>query len=199
MLPKNWDDITLEQYVAINKTLGEQPKDDEANWRLLIKRVSYLTGKDPEWVEDNLTINDLNRMREFLKMDLPTKIIRHFRLNGKRYVVDLDPTKYNAGRYMAVMNQLKDQRPEAIHKVLFQVCREIDWKGKTIDPDLNKLAETIESFKQLPLKIANPIRFFFAMLSENLTNDTLLYLTNQAKTMTKELQEEIDYLNDSAG
>lgn len=199
MLPKNWDDITLEQYVAISKTLCEQPKDDEANWRLLIKRVSYLTGKDPDWVEDNLTINDLNRMREFLKMDLPTKIIRHFRLNGKRYVVDLDPTKYNAGRYMAVMNQLKDQRPEAIHKVLFQVCREIDWKVKTIEPDLNKLPETIESFKQLPLKIANPIRFFFAMLSENLTNDTLLYLTNQAKTMTKELQEEIDYLNDSAG
>lgn len=199
MLPKNWDDITLEQYVAISKTLDEQPKDDEANWRLLIKRVSYLTGKDPDWVEDNLTINDLNRMRDFFKLDLPTKIIKHFRFNGKRYVVDLDPTKYNAGRYMAVMNQLKDQRPEAIHKVLFQVCREIDWKGKTIEPDLNKLVETIESFKQLPLKIANPIRFFFAMLSETLTNDTLLYLTNQAKTMTKELQEEIDYLNDSVG
>lgn len=199
MLPNNWNDITIEQYVAVYKTLDKEPTTPEAKLDLLVRRVCLLTNKEPEWVEDNCTMQDLSKMQDFLKSDLPLKIIKNFRFNGKRYTVDLDPTKYDAGRYMSVMNQLKDQRIENLHKILFQVVREVDWRGRTIEPDLNKLYETIEGFKQLPLKIANPISVFFCSLSENLTQSTLEYSTNQMKKVTKDLQKEIDYLNDSAG
>lgn len=211
MLPKNWNDVTVEQYNAIHKTFGEDPQDDEGQWKLLVKRVALITGNEPDWVEDNLTVQDLHRMSDLLKTPLPTLLVRHFRFNNRRYVVDIDPTKYNAGRYMSVMNAVKDPKADNTHKLLFQVCREIDFgfyrnnKGKlrfgvhTIEPDLNKLAEHIESFKELPLKIANPIKVFFCSLSENLTDATLEYLTKQAKETTSKLQTEIDYLNGSAG
>lgn len=211
MLPKDWNDITIEQYVAFHKTLSEDPKDDEGLWRLLIKRIALLTGNDPDLVEDSLTMSDLNKMAEFQRLPMPSKLIKNFRFNGKRYTVDIDPTKYNAGRYMSVMNQLRDDRIENAHKMIFQVCREVGFgfyrnaKGKlrfgnyTIEPDLNKIQETIESFKQLPLKIAEPIRFFFVRLSENLTADTQEYLTKEIQKQTKSLQTEIDCLSDSDG
>jgi len=199
MLPKDWNDITLEQYVAVYKTLSEEPKDAEAQLNLLIKRVCLLTNQDPGWVEDNLTMNDLAKMQDFLKVELPQKLIRSFRFNGKRYKVDINPTKYDAGRYMSVMNQLKDNKVENLHKVMFQICREVNWYGKTIEKDLSKLAEEIESFKQLPMKIVNPISVFFCLLSEHLTNGMLKYSTEQMSKAKEALQMEIDYLADMAG
>jgi hypothetical protein len=199
MLPKNWNDITIEQYVAVYKTLSEDPKDAEAQLNLLVKRVCLLTNQEPDWVEENCTMQDLAKMQDFLKSDLPLKLITDFRFEGRRYKVDIDPTKYDAGRYMSVMNQLKDSKIENLHKVIFQVCREVDWKGKTIEIDLKELPERIESFKQLPLKVANPISVFFCALSESLTNDILQYSISQIQTATKDLQTEIDYLNGSAG
>lgn len=199
MLPSNWNDITIEQYVAVYKTLSEDPKDAEAQLNLLVKRVCLLTNQEPDWVEENCTMQDLAKMQDFLKSDLPTRLITDFRFEGRRYKVDIDPTKYDAGRYMSVMNQLKDSKIENLHKVIFQVCREVDWKGKTIEIDLKELPARIESFKQLPLKVANPISVFFCALSESLTNDILQYSISQIQTATKDLQTEIDYLNGSAG
>lgn len=199
MLPKNWNDITIEQYVAVYKTLKEEPKTPEATLDLLIKRVCLLTNQEPDWVEDNCTMLDLAKMQEFLKSELPTKLVKAFRLNGRKYVVDIDPTKYDAGRYMSVMNQLKDSKIDNLHKVIFQVCRQVDWRGRTIEPDLGKIQETIEEFKQIPLKIANPISVFFCSLCETLTLDILKYSTNQMEKMNESLQMEIASLNDSVG
>lgn len=202
MLPKNWDDITLEQYTAFKKTLKEEPSGEDGELNLVIKQISFLTGLDPDYVEDNISASDVAKMHELIKTPLPTVITKRFRFNNKSYVADLNPTdskRYRGGRYMSVMNTLKDKHIDNDHKLLFQVCREVTWYGKTIEPDLNTIAEQIESFKQLPLKIANPIKVFFCSLSESLTDATLQYLTNKAKTATKQLQTEIDYLNGSAG
>jgi hypothetical protein len=199
MLPSNWNDITIEQYVAVYKTLSEEPKDAEAQLNLLVKRVCLLTNQEPDWVEDNCTMQDLARMQDFLKSDLPTKLITDFKFEGRRYKVDIDPTKYDAGRYMSVMNQLKDSKIENLHKVIFQVCREVDWKGKTIEIDLKELPARIESFKQLPLKVANPISVFFWSLSDNLTDVTLQYSISQMEKAKTALQTEIDCLSDSVG
>jgi hypothetical protein len=199
MLPKNWNDITIEQYVAVYKTLSEDPKDAEAQLNLLVKRVCLLTNQEPDWVEENCTMQDLAKMQEFLKSDMPTKLITDFRFEGRRYKVDIDPTKYDAGRYMSVMNQLKDSKIENLHKVIFQVCREVDWKGKTIEIDLKELPARIESFKQLPLKVANPISVFFWSLSNNLTDVTLQYSISQMEKAETALQTEIDCLSDSVG
>lgn len=199
MLPKNWNDITIEQYVAVYKTLDEQPKDAEAQLNLLIKRTCLLTFKEPEWVEDNLTMNDLAKMQDFLKSELPTKLIKEFRFKGRRYKVDIDPTKYDAGRYMSVMNQLKDSKIDNLHKIIFLICREVDWKGKTVEVPIDELADRIDSFRELPMKIANPLSVFFYNLSNNLTDVILKYSTEQMKKAKELVQTEVDYLENSVG
>lgn len=199
MLPKNWDDITIEQYVAVYKTLSEEPRTSEAQLNLLIKRTCLLTNKDPEWVDENLTMTDLAKMQDFLKLDLPTKLITKFRFQGRKYVVDIDPTKYDAGRYISVMNQLKDSKIDNLHKVVFFVCREVNAWGKTIEIPENEFAERVESFKQLPMKVVNPISVFFCNLSETLTEDIIKYSTQKVMEATMALQEEIDYLQSSDG
>jgi hypothetical protein len=200
MLPKDWNDITIEQYVAVYKTLKDNPKDTDSQSSLLILLTCLLTDKEPEWVEDNLTLNDLAKMQDFLKLDLPKKLVRDFRFNGKRYKVDIDPTKYNAGRYISVMNQLKgDNDIDSLHKVVYQVCREVNWMGFTKKKNISDIPTEIESFKQLPLKIANPIAVFFCNLSESLMLDIQKYLTNQMKKITADLQAEIDSLADTNG
>ncbi len=199
MLPKNWNDITIEQYVAVYKTLSEEPKTAEAQLDLLIKRTAYLTNLEPDYIEDNLTINDLAKMQDFLKSDLPSKLVTDFRFNGKRYKVFIDPTKYKAGDYMAVMNTVKDNKIDNLHKTIYCVCKEVDWKGRIIEVPENEIAERIESFKQLPLSVANPIAVFFCSLSENLTDVILKYSMDQMEKAKKALQTEIDCLNDSVG
>ena len=194
MLPHNWNDITIEQYVAVYKTLEEEPKDAEAQLNLLIKRTCLLTFKEPEWVEDNLTMNDLAKMQDFLKSELPTKLIADFRFKGRKYKADIDPTKYDAGRYMSVMNQLKDSKIDNLHKVIFLICREVDWKGKTVEVPIEELGQRIEDFKELPLKIANPLSVFFYSLSDNLTKDILEYSTELMKKAQEKIQEEMSYL-----
>lgn len=230
MLPKNWDDITLEQYVAVYKTLSEEPKGEDGDWNLLIKRVCLLTNKEPGWVDDNLTLNDLQKMQEFLKSELPTKLITDFRFNGRRYKVITNPTllkrsaykrildgikeKINGGDlsavdatkmdfdgYMSSMNTIrnKDKVLDNLHWTIFQVCHEVDWRGNVIEVPLGEIPERIEAFKQLPLKIANPISVFFWNLSKHLTNDMIKYSTEQMNKATADLQTEIDYLTDSVG
>lgn len=199
MLPSNWNDITIEQYVSVYKTLSEEPKDAEAQLNLLIKRTCLLTFKEPEWVEDNLTMSDLAKMQDFLKSPLPTKLIKNFRFNGKRYTVDIDPTKYDAGRYMSVMNQLKDSKIDNLHKVIFLVCREVNFLGQTVDVPTEEIVKDMEAFKQLPLKVANPIAVFFWTLYENLTDVTLKYSTDQMQTANELIQQELDYLESSGG
>ena len=199
MLPKNWDDITLEQYIAIYKTLDEEPKDAMAQLDLLVKRVCLLTNLEPDFVEENCSMNDLNYMADFLKKPMPTKLIQKFRFNGRLYKVKLDPNKYKAGEYMAVMNACKNSKPDGLPRIMFSVCKEINVFGKDIEVSPEKIHDRIEEFKQLPLKIANPIALFFSMLSSNLMETTLKYSTEQVMKATADLQVEIDCLKDSDG
>jgi hypothetical protein len=227
MLPKNWNDITIEQYVAVYKTLSEDPKDAEAQLNLLVKRVCLLTNQEPDWVEENCTMQDLAKMQDFLKSDLPLKLITDFRFEGRRYKVITNPnllkrtiykrildtvkrnigldskmdavdaTKMDFDGYMSSMNTIrdKDKALDNLHNTVFQICQEVDWKGRVIEIPEGEIIERIESFKQLPLKVANPIAVFFCSLSETLIQDTLTYSINQMKIATQKVQEEIDYLN----
>lgn len=199
MIPKNWDDITLEDYTSIYKTLSEEPKTDSEYWELTVRRVCYLTGKDPNWVDENMTMDDLSSIQELIKTPLPQKLIKNFSFNGRNYRVDIDPRKYTSGRYMSVMNQLKDEKLENLHKVIYQVCTEVTFFGKKVEPDLDKLPELIESFKQLPMKVVNPITVFFSILSKELTAAILQYSTSEMQKATEALKTEINYLEGSDG
>jgi len=198
MLPKNWDNITLEQYVAIYKTLDEQPEETEDQLKLLIKRACLITLQEPEWVEENLTMNDLAKMQEFLKMELPQTLVLDFVFKDKRYKAEIDPTKYKGGRLFACLNTLKDEdkRLDNIHRTIYNVCWRVDKKGKPIQLTDDEMIADMEDFRELPLKVANPLYVFFCSLSETLQTLTLTYSINQIQIANQMIQEETNYLAD---
>ena len=198
MLPKNWDNITLEQYVEYYKTKSENPTTDEGRYQLLLKRMCILTDLEFEYIDENLTMKDIARMEEFMKMELPQTLILDFVFKNKRYKAEIDPTKYKGGRLFACMNTLKDEdkRLDNIHRTIYNVCWRVDKKGKPIQLTDDEMIADMEDFRELPLKVANPLYVFFCSLSETLQTLTITYSINQIQIANQMIQEETNYLAD---
>lgn len=199
MLPKNWNDITIEQYVEFYKTLKEQPETDDGIYNLVLKRICILTDLEYEYIDENLTMKEINEMATLQKTELPQKLILDFRFNGRRYKANIDPTTYKGGRFMACLNTLSDEdkRLDRMHQTIFNVCNQVDWKGKPVDLTDDELIKHMEEFKQLPLKVANPLYVFFCSLSEYLSDVIVKYSTQQMEKAQKKIQEELAYLESS--
>jgi len=212
MVHKKWDTITIEQYVAIHKTKQDVQDTPEQLLNLLIKRYCIIENFELEDAE-KLEMNELYKVHDFMKSEMPVKIVKMFRLNyqslvtGKPvkqlYKVKLNPSEYSSGEYMAVMNSVKDpivnESMSNLHRLLFLICRPINRWGKEIEVPPCEIDGMIESFKQLPLQVARPIEVFFYNLSNDLTDLILLSSVNQM-TKTKEMMEkEISCLEDTDG
>lgn len=198
MLPSNWDNITLEQYVEYYKTKSENPTTDEGRYQLLLKRMCILTDLEFEYIDENLTMSDIVKMDEFMKMELPQTLILDFVFKDKRYKAEIDPTKYKGGRLFACMNTLKDEdkRLDNMHRTIFNVCQLVDKKGKPIDLPDDEMIANMEEFRELPLSVANPLYVFFCSLSETLQTLTLTYSLNKIQIANQMIQEEMNYLAD---
>ncbi len=194
----DWSKVSISNWLEYYKSLSwETPKDVIEQLDQNIERVSYLTGQSYEQIEE-LTASEIAQILKEAQ-ELPTTLYESFEFKGRKYVVDKDPTKYKAGRYMSVMNAVKDNAVENLHRILFVVCREVDDKGNEVIVPDDEISSRMNDFKELPMLYANPIAVFFYLLSENLMNVTLQYLADQAKIAKENLQVEIDYLQDTAG
>jgi len=185
MIPTNWSQVTLESYVPFQKTLDEVPETELQKHDLRVKRACLLANVEPEVIM-NMTMDEIAKVDDLIKSPRPTKIVKSFRINGQTYRVKLDPRKYNAGEYMAVMNACKDNGGENLHRILFLVCEPVNnWgRKKKFTPD--EFEARMKDFKQLPVSIAYPIAVFFWTLSRKLTDVILDY---SEETMTKQREE----------
>lgn len=194
----DWSKVSISNYIEYYKSLSwDSPKDVIQQLDQNIERVSYLTGQSYEEIEE-YTASEIAQIIKDAQ-EMPTTLYESFEFKGRKYRVDIDPTKYKAGRYMSVMNAVKDNAVENLHRILFIVCTEIDDKGNEVEVPDNEIAERMNDFKELPMLYANPIAVFFYSLCNELTNVTLQFLADQAKIATENLQVEIDYLADTAG
>ena len=187
MIPSSWDSVTVESYVPFQKTLSENPQSESEAYDLRIKRACLLANVDVDEVL-NLPHKELMKVDDLLKKPIPTKIIKRFRLKGHLYQAHLDPRKYTAGEYMAVMNACKDKGAENIHRILFLVCRPINKVGSIITIPPDEVEQRINDFKELPVSIGYPIALFFWNLSKKLTDATLDYSTEILKKVKGEME-----------
>lgn len=195
----NWNKVTVAGYVEYYKSLDwKEPKDAIQQLDQNIERLSYLTGISYEEIEE-MSITQVTEELKQARENMPQVLYESFEFKGRYYVVDKDPTKYNAGRYMSVMNACTGNTIENLHRILFNVCREVDKKGNTVKIPDEELMNRMDEFKELPMLYANPIAVFFWNLSKDLTNVTLQYLDDQVQKANQALQTEITYLQDSAG
>jgi len=199
MIPKSWDNVTVEQFVLVEKTRNEVPANELAAIDLRIKRACYLTDEEPEDVM-NWSMEELIKVDALMNTPLPEgKIINQFRLNGQLYTFRMNPNKLSADEYMTIMNTAKDSSLENLHKILFNIAQPRKWYGKKMTIKPEDVEKRIADFKQLPLKIANPIAVFFWTLSNNLTDAILDYSIDKMNQVNKTLREEIECLKDMDG
>ena len=201
MIPDKWDNITVEQYLKLRDTMDVEVKDTEHALDIGVEQVRIVTNNYGLKDTDVYT-RDLNKVQELVASEMPRKIIERFELNGQRYKVRLYPDQIPAGDYITIMNLAK-KGDDYLHQILFTICKPLKRKGLRwveYDFEAHELKDKINDFKQLPLKVAIPLRDFFLSVSTELTELTLAYSENELKKMTNQLESiKEDLLTDTDG
>lgn len=149
-IPSNWNDVTIEGYVAFMKSAGkeneiENPADLS---RLQQARVCYLTGCEPEEAK-KVTTKEYARTQRLVKIPLPVKLKLKFKLNGIRYRIiyqhdrmtgersdaiskldtinKLDASKMDGGGYASIMNCAKRGHLDTLHQIMFLLSEPVKW------------------------------------------------------------------------
>ena len=201
MIPKDWSQVTLEQYAKLHPTLTVEGLSDLELVDNKIKQISILTGlslKDAE----NTPLTYMDSIRELLETPLPTKIHRRFRIGRQNYEFNLDANKLKQGGYVGIMNAVKDDSIKNMHLTMFNLAKPIKatWLGwKQFDFENHEVSERLEEFKQMPISVAYPIAVFFLSLSKDLINGSQDYLKTSLEKMNKALSETKEDLVDTAG
>ena len=196
-----WNDVTIEHFAEIQKILEDEPKTalDVHNTKVLIAEV--LTGKSVAEI-DNMLIDDLNKIHDFICSDMPSKMNKRYKINGITYQFTPDATELSSGRYISIMEEIKGNPLDSLHKTLFNISTPVKrtlrgWKKYNLKP--HQLHKEVEAFKKMPISIAHPIAVFFCNLSESLTNVLEDYSLNQMKTLTTEMNSLAADLKDGDG
>lgn len=195
MIPRNWNDITVEKFVELQKTFKEKPQTELERHDLLVKRALILTDLEIDEIE-NLPINELNRVDELLAKPFG-KIPSHIRLNKRLYRVIINPTVESSKRFKMVMNACKEG-DENLHRIIYSVCVPVRnlFSKKEKQMQAWEVQQCVEDFKQLPAGTALSIWLFFCQLSNELSNVTLQYLDEKMKQMKTQVESS---LKDLAG
>ena len=199
MIPTNWSQVTLENFYPFARTLSEEPKTELQMLELMIKRACFLSNEEVEVIED-LPAEELNKVNELIATPYPTKINKFIRFKGQLYKVILDPRKEKSWRYKAIMNECRKEG-DNLHRLMYLCCVPIKsiLNQKEIEVPAHEVAERMESFKQLPISIVNPIVVFFCSHSKTLTENILSFSDQELRKMNKTIQEEIEYFKNMDG
>ena len=210
VIPSTWDKVTLENYYPFERTLGE---DEFEGWEelsaeelevkkldLRVKRACFLSDSDPEDIMQ-MTIEELSAVDKLIKTPYPSKAKNTFKFKGKRFRVLLDPRKWDAWRYQAIMNECRNEGGGNIHKLMYLVTVEVKhkWSKKEIKIEPDEIEQRINDFKQLSVAVANPIGVFFWNLYNVLTEVTLSYSETEMEKLTKITKEAEDSLRNMDG
>lgn len=199
-LPKNWNDITIGQFIDLLPSNYKDKNEVEQ----IIHTLKVVTNKPIEEVR-KVTIEDAKKYSNQLSFlqELPkSKPLMKFKLKGVTYKVEPDAQKSSAGTYMSTMHMFQGVKEDAehvdknLHLILAQIIKptRFNWKKlkrEYVYYDLMELSKLL--YEELPVSIAYPIIVFFCELSKLLIpiiEDYSIKTVN--KTMEELLQMEKD-------
>ena len=191
MIPKDWSQVTLEQYSKLHPTLTVEGLTDLELVDNKILQISILTGVSLEDAE-NSPQTYIDKVRELLETPMPTKIVRRFRINKQNYEFNLDANSLKASGYIGIMDAVKDDPIKHLHRTMFNLCKPIkaSYKGwKKYDFEPSEVTEKMNDFKLMPISVAYPMAVFFLNLLKHLIGDSEDYFSALMKKKSKELEE----------
>ena len=181
-IPKSWKDVTLQQYIEL-ETLPNYDVDSESEiLQRKITEAHILTGLSVKEI-DKMPFGELYKIKTLLDSKKPQRLRRSFKHRGVRYRVQLNPSKLDSGRFLAILNLSRKDPVKKTPQILLNVCipykRVLFFWRKYYEFESEEFVDKIREFEQLPVSVANPILVFFCNLSERLLKRTQEYLGQQ--------------------
>ena len=196
-LPKDWSEVTLEQYMSLHD-LNEMEGSDEER---VIAVISVLSGTSIEDLRD-VFFGDIRRMMrqlDFLKTPPTGKIKKYFPLTWNGYRVANDAKRLTAGQYIDLNYFLSNMKAPKNFPDIMAVLMQPTRFGFVRKKKPLEHGEIREAAKQLPMTIVKPLTDFFLQAYEDLEKTTLDYSLKMMKEKMKEMQSQIRSAQDMAG
>lgn len=172
-IPQGWEDITLKQYLALQKELKNYEGEDEAQTAVM---VQYLTGLDPMYL-GGLSVEDYDNIKDTLAgfmgdTNLPLQQI--IKIDGVEYgfVPNLSEIEYGAYLDITRYDTISiDENWAKIMDILYRPVTNKVGKGYEIAPYKGEINP--EKWLGVGMDVHFGTLFFFILLSTDLLNDTL--------------------------
>lgn len=171
MIPKNWDNISINQFTKFRKLSKKKSETEKERVQLLIDKTQALTGCD-EFTALRTPLSELSLIDKLIDCNMPDKIFETFKLNGIWYEFILNPNKLDAWRYAGIMEAAKRDPLESMAQVMFYLSKpfKLSYKRKYFDTEESDIPNVIKDFGMMPVTVAYPIAVFFLKLSKECTN-----------------------------
>lgn len=163
-LPKDWSQVTLKQFQAIQALL----KDEGTVYSKNAEIISVVSGMDISDIE-RLSLKSYTKIMnalEFITQPIENKLIRDFKLNGNRYRVVHDIYQITGGQYITLQHLLAN--PDAVidnlHHIMavFVIPYQKRWWGwKRADYNADRHEEIAQEMLSCPINIIHPLSGFF--------------------------------------
>lgn len=197
-----FQDLTVGQYQELYRI--HTSKDDDLD--KVIQSVAILTGTTPKQVEE-MTLPQFNLVSLELALifsgePVKTKPPRYLKLNGKKYAVEYNVRKLNAGQYIEIQAWIKDGKMiENMHKVIASLIYPVSWwsKGKNDSAEHEVNSELILDCNYLQVQ---GICVFFSLLWNASIKALVPYLKKgvlkKVTTNQKEVTEALEMVLDGS-
>ena len=180
---KCWEDITVNVFEKLNKTIENAEVTGNKDVDLLNKQIailSVLCDVDEDAIADLHTteFSKLTSETDFLNETPKKNIINKITLNGKEYEIFLNIGNMTMSQYIDFQT-LFPKRDKEFKRILsiFIIPKGCNYnEGYDIEQVINDIGE------YMPITDANNIMFFFALAYQSLTK---VILTSLIKTMKK--------------
>ena len=198
-LPKDWSQVTLKQFQAIQALL----KDEEVDvYQKNTEIISVLSGMDLADVEKLSLKSYANIMKvlDFISEPMENKLTRKFTLNGKKYRILTDVYKLNGGQYITLQHLLgnPDKVMDNLHHIMavFAIPYERKWYGwKRGKYDAKKHEEVAQEMLDCPISIVQPLSSFFFTSWQRYAERMLAYSERETRKLERKLVKELKRIN----
>ena len=191
----NWDDVTIRQFIELSKLTN----DDSVEYNISV--IALMSGKTKDEIE-SLPIEELTPLIKKVQFinHLPIKHLlpTHLKVNGKRYLVNLNVSELTGSGYIDLKTLTKDENKivDNLHLILtcFVKPAKKTWYGKwkPIKVDANEQMQIADDFlNHFSVGIAYPLAVFFCELYPNLILGIQQYLLKKSQRELKQLESSL--------
>lgn len=183
-LPKDWSEVTLEQYISLHDLNEMEGSDEERALAIL----SLMSGTSIEDLREVIFV-DIQRMMksiDFLKGEIHGKIRSFVPLTWNGYRITKSAKDLTSGQYIDLNYFLSNEKAPKNFPDIMAILMQPTRFGFVRKKKPLEHGEIREVAKQLPMTVVKPLTDFFLSASHNLEKTTVAYsLKNMKKEMEK--------------